>query len=444
MNKFLALCFVAVTVLVVQVQWIDAYGNMFDDFVMFPSLRAKRDLEMEEFFKDGNKHAAQSRAVDRQRRSNEENMSEDLKRVRKSLQEDDEEDGPFNCRAHEMNDMKRATGTISMDPVKYTFKTGDVECTQETKDRFLEKFFEFGHLSLCHFTEAVEAIANIEIACANDGNYAPIPPFHESFKSVNVQEINGVAPRNIISHECLHTCGMWHPHQEEGASALLEIDLDCILPEYWSQYTQVDTAYHTSPTGADICEQSSLMYPPDAFLDPACSVNILSKSKTLPDKAFASYKSIYFHEVKKIRISRNKVCDDESGLESNEYWGGSDGCNVFTFAPTTVENRELAVGSWTDTISESLAPGNTVQYSCSASNFQILELSWTAPNSGKCRGGAIKVFKTEPDVMDSLMFQCGSTDTDTTVHSLNSGEKFVADTSSIGSGGLDMVITCSD
>lgn len=38
------------------------------------------------------------------------------------------------------------------------------------------------------------------------------------------------------------------------------------------------------------------------------------------------------------------VCDDESGLESNEYWGGSDGCNVFTFAPTTVENRELAVG----------------------------------------------------------------------------------------------------
>lgn len=56
---------------------------------------------------------------------------------------------------------------------------------------------------------------------------------------------------------------MWHPHQEEGASALLEIDLDCILPEYWSQYTQVDTAYHTSPTGADICEQSSLMYPPD-------------------------------------------------------------------------------------------------------------------------------------------------------------------------------------
>lgn len=56
----------------------------------------RRAMETEEFLKDGNRHAAWKRTLDRQRRANEENTPEHVKRARRNIleAEDDEEDAP--------------------------------------------------------------------------------------------------------------------------------------------------------------------------------------------------------------------------------------------------------------------------------------------------------------------------------------------------------------
>ncbi|KAJ8045009.1 hypothetical protein HOLleu_07925 [Holothuria leucospilota] len=423
MNKLILCIFVALAALVINVRWsTGSLDTFFDDFVSYPSLKAKRDLEFEEFVKDGDMKAAKKRAMHRQKRMNEENMSDDLKRIRRNLREAEEEeedhDVESRCSADEYNGIERGTCQLCQpfdEKIKYYVRRGDLTaCSDQTIVRFEDMMKTFTQTSDCVFEESEvmdEATAHVTIACdPNAGNVAPMGK-NPNFKVVNVQQVNaGKAGYKIISHELGHLCCLPHIQKLKGSSQVETAHMECVESGMEDQFTENECVAACS---------RFLSYPP--LLTNVASVMQYKQndfgthcSPLSPKYAafgrFNARNSLWIAEIFLIREAYCKYCPSDDTLEYDEVFGQN--CTVLQFVPA-VAAHETELSSSPLCIDPGLVKvecGSAVKFVCpdGLNNMALSKLEWQGiPEHSICKSGVMRVLARDGGNIGELAIMCG-------------------------------------
>lgn len=464
MNKILLVCLAAVAVMAITVRWTEAV-SLVEDFVLFPNLKMKRDLEMEEFLKDGNMHHARMRAARRQRRANEEKDPEFYHRYRRSLMEDEDEEDEVGCSAMETMDMKRSADGESSTPlftVNYVFESHvnsegvRYDCSPETKERVIyETDVTFKKFTCCAFKNVPDRIdAHLYITCESNGNFAPIgiDPQNTGAKAKRLnlyQSSNSAkASKVIIRHELGHVCGMLHTQQACAAKYWVEVNEKCVKPGYLNQYTrELEDECEKEKLGTT--PLSLLEYRADAFIDlsnPDCTETLVSAfSEGLKSDVFAAFKEMYHQDVHNINRHCVKfLCDiDPKDLYSDETFMIENGeCRIAHFSPSDNVQYETLRPNVMKTIRAS--PGETVVVECLGETFKLHDATWAGiPLSRRCRTEAAMLIVARPNEIGFFAFVCDPSQKDQVYNQiLITSDYLYIDASNINSGYLDAEVSC--